>query len=423
MTRSAHSSSLNEKLCVFVFAQLLLIFVFFSCSANAEKIEVKGPLDLSQALDAAKGGDIIELTGEEPYSLLVKGHTYVPAITLTSKSREHPVSLTEVGIFQTTGVNIDHIKINPSLKPNPNQPRTIQITQSHNIVFSNCIATGSAVGYLSEANAAASTAENFAMIRWSSHIEFSKNKITNFMQGLAFLESTDIKIEENDVAFLQGDSIRMGGVQRVDISDNSFHDFFGADTSINHEDMIQIWSTNAELVSSDITISHNRFLSGNGPSTQSIFVRNEQADGKVAAPDRFYSNITVVDNLIHNGHSHGITIGETNGVIIKNNTLLPNPSSSMGTGTKRQNLIPSIKVCKACTGVVVDHNVAGGVTVPPTSSVSQNYNYGGEGSLMEKKLSELYTAQSFAGKLPDEAYKVKNGNFLSQNKIGSSFTF
>jgi hypothetical protein len=68
------------------------------------------------------------------------------------------------------------------------------------------------------------------------------------------------------------------------------------------------------LKSNNILVSDNSFISGDGSATQSIFVRNELADQSTERKDQYYRNITTEDNLIYNGHSFGITVGQTNGL-------------------------------------------------------------------------------------------------------------
>ena len=41
----------------------------------------------------------------------------------------------------------------------------------------------------------------------------------------------------------------------------------------------------------------------------------------------FYKNIVIKDNVIKNADYHGITVGETIGVVISNNTVLQNSDS------------------------------------------------------------------------------------------------
>ena len=56
-------------------------------------------------------------------------------------------------------------------------------------------------------------------------------------------------------------------------------------------------------------------------------MRNEMVDTGGAGDEMFYRNITIEDNVIYNAQVHGITVGETHGLTIKNNTILRNQAS------------------------------------------------------------------------------------------------
>ena len=88
--------------------------------------------------------------------------------------------------------------------------------------------------------------------------------------------------------------------------------------------MIQFWTNGTTSPSTNITISENFLDSGNGEWTQSIFMRNEAVDSQGAGTEMFYQNVLIENNVIYNAHTHGITVGEADGLIIRNNTILQN---------------------------------------------------------------------------------------------------
>lgn len=78
---------------------------------------------------------------------------------------------------------------------------------------------------------------------------------------------------------------------------------------------------------------------GEGDKTQSIFMRNDLVDRGLAGEEMYYQNILIEGNVILNGHKHGITVGETDGLIIQNNTIL-----SIGSSDTRYSSTPTINV-------------------------------------------------------------------------------
>ena len=116
-------------------------------------------------------------------------------------------------------------------------------------------------------------------------------------------------------------------VERVRIEANHIHDFNRVLESPDHADMIQFWTNGTTSPSSDITIRGNILNSGAGWFTQSIFMRNELVDSGKAEAEMFYRNVIIEDNVIINAHLHGISVGETAGLKIANNTVIRNARS------------------------------------------------------------------------------------------------
>ena len=65
--------------------------------------------------------------------------------------------------------------------------------------------------------------------------------------------------------------------------------------------------------------------------------------------EMYYQNITIENNVIYNAHSHGITVGETDGLTISNNTILHNRDSGAGELV----FVPTINVANASVDVTV----------------------------------------------------------------------
>ncbi len=118
--------------------------------------------------------------------------------------------------------------------------------------------------------------EKIVSIRGGENIEFSDNIISNTLYGLTVTETVGLTITGNEITQLQGDGIRLGGVQDVLIDDNYIHDFLSSDNSLVPDNMIQIWSSNTYLQTKDVTITNNTFEQGDGEWSQTIFIGNEK---------------------------------------------------------------------------------------------------------------------------------------------------
>jgi hypothetical protein len=137
------------------------------------------------------------------------------------------------------------------------------------------------------------------------------------------------------------------------IEGNYFHDFAGAPGSGDHADMIQFWTTGTTSPSTNIIIRSNILDSSSGSVAQSIFMRNDVVDLGKAGLEMFYQNITIENNVIHNAQTHGITVGETIGLSINNNTILQNADSANNGSIN----VPRIHVNEASQDVVISNNI------------------------------------------------------------------
>jgi hypothetical protein len=120
--------------------------------------------------------------------------------------------------------------------------------------------------------------------------------------------------------------------------------------------MIQFWTNGTDAPSTGIVIRGNLLASGRGAWTQSIFMRNEEVDKGRAGRGMFYRDILIEENVIANAHVNGIMVGQTDGLLIRRNTLLRNPLSA-GQDDNRSLWTPAIRVNEAAQDVTISRNV------------------------------------------------------------------
>ena len=110
--------------------------------------------------------------------------------------------------------------------------------------------------------------------------------------------------------------------QSLLVADNFIHDFQTSALSGDHPDMIQFWTAGTTRPTRDVVISDNVLNAGAGSWTQSILMGNELVAQGLAGPEMLYRDITITGNVILNAHLHGISVGESDGVLIAHNTLI-----------------------------------------------------------------------------------------------------
>ena len=202
----------------------------------------------------------------------------------------------------------------------------------------------------------------------SSGIEVTNNEFFHFMRAALFSNINELDVSSNDIHDIRSDGLNFANVDNVTIQSNHIHDFKAAASSSDHMDMIQFWTAGTTSPSSNIVISNNFLNSGAGSATQSIFMGNEVVGRGEADAEMYYQNVIIENNVIYNGHLHGISVGATNGLKINNNTVLQNPD----VGTLNALTIPSIVVAGASSNVQITDNIASRIDVPTVNGTLNN---------------------------------------------------
>ena len=292
----------------------------FTVRSNAELT------DILSRIDGLGGGSIKLEADGGPYQISARdlGSAGGP-VTITAADPSAPPVVDRVDLRDSAFITIDGLHIQGKEAGNPH---AIYVSGSNDITLTNNTMKGVAEGFVSETNGAIES--NSAMLlRDSQNITVSDNTISHFGTALGILELDGLIVSNNDISQLQHDGIQGAGIRNAEITDNHFHDFFGSSQTINHDDMIQIWGTNANSVTANLTISGNFLDAGDSGISQGIFIRNEEF-GKDGTPTSgYFQNITITDNVLHNGAFHGISVSDTNGVTITSNTILKNEVSGL----------------------------------------------------------------------------------------------
>ena len=338
-----------------------------------------------ETLSNSPGGGTIEVinTGETYGLTLIRPDTDMNQVTIKSADAEDPAVFHLVRLEGVRNVTFDSIEVDSSEANNAEWLTDLRIVWSNNITFQNSYFHSTADGFLEKS---ADKAESLAVIEGGRGFEFINNTVEGYHHGLQLFDVRDTVIKGNDIFRIEGDGIRMGGVQNMTIADNYIHDFYGTNQSVTHSDMIQIWGTNADILTSNVVITGNILDAGNGAATQGIFIRNEQSqtDGPLGQD---YQGITITDNIVYNGHQHGIYVADATDILIADNTVLWDRDAFMtfgdndpqsgspeievfysGTATITGNITPAIT-----TKYVDDLNTNGNQTITYGNSLNSNY--------------------------------------------------
>ena len=323
--------------------------------------------ELQAALAEAEGGDTIALAGGDygAGALKSKGDfslAFASDVTIVSADPDDPAIFTQLTVAGAQNLVLDGVVFDYRFAEddagwvNPfgfydNEGLTIR-----NSVFDGDVAQGVSV-----------EEDGFGygigvVIRNSSDVVFENNEMFEFWKGIKVIESTDVTLEGNDIHSMRMDGINFAEVQGIVIENNHIHDFRRTTLSWDHSDMIQSWTANTDNPSTDIVIRGNTLDIGEGDATQSIFMGNTLVDRGEAGEEMYFVNVTIEDNLIINGQTHGIALGASIGVNISGNRVLHSDGNTPD-GADGAVEIPRISVSPLSFNVVVTGNMAAEIRV------------------------------------------------------------
>ena len=125
--------------------------------------------------------------------------------------------------------------------------------------------------------------------------------------------------------------------------------------------MIQFWTSGTTSPSTNIIIRGNVLNSASRRSDPGHFHAERGRRLGVAGIEMFYRNILIEDNVIYNAVAHGITVGETDGLTVRNNTILHNRSDPTCFSQ-----VPTIILSDISTNVVVINNIVPRLSLQPS---------------------------------------------------------
>ena len=314
--------------------------------------------ELHQALANARGGDVIKLASGNYGNLNLDDISFASNVTINSLGSKDSVTFTGLNLHDVSNLTIGDVTFDYEFTAgDPSYVSPFNIEGGNNVTirrsaFDGDVARGTgteADGYGYGTGLTVTDAQN---------VRVTGNTISNFYNGLYVSESQSVTIARNDVHDIRSDGMDFAQVDGLVIDNNHLHDFRTASTSLDHPDMIQFWTAGSTAPSTNIVIKNNLLDAGDGHWTQAIFMGNELAG---AGPSMYYRDVTIANNVVVNGHFHGISVGETINLNIDHNTVLHTDGSAPD-GQDSVVEIPQINVSPLSENVTVRNNLTGGVT-------------------------------------------------------------
>ncbi len=331
----------------------------------ATTITVSSTAALYAALAKATGGEVIQLTAGS-YGALDLGPksgfdvTFPSNVTITSADPLRPATFSAVSLNSVANLTLDKVVFDYDFKAgDPTFRAPFTITGGDRVTVTNSTFDGDVASGISVA--ANGYGSGYALfVRGTTNVTVSNNEMHNFMRGLVVDDSTGVKITGNDISGIRSDGMDFSRVKGVLIEGNTLHDFRASPTSGDHCDMIQFFTGTTTTPSTDIVIRGNILDIGNGTPTHSIFMGNEVVASGLAGSEMNYRNVTIEQNVITNAHMNGISVGQTTGLNIRNNSVLHSDGAKVD-GVDSGVEIPAILVAQGSTSVVITNNATGGL--------------------------------------------------------------
>lgn len=321
-------------------------------------VTVSTAVELLAALEAAQGGETILLEagnygelnlwiGRETFS------NFASEVTITSADPDNLASFERVKLNGVENLTLDNILFDYDAAPGaPYYDKPFSIWNSQGITVRNATFDGDL------AENAGALLDGYGTgiglyVRDSSDMVADNNLFYNWTYAAQFDNIARLDVVNNEVHSSRVDGLQFVRVDDVLIEGNYLHDFKQHPDGTDHMDMIQFWTQGTSEPSTNIIIRGNILDSGDGNFTQSIFMRNEEVDLGRAGLEMYYQNVLIEDNVIHNAHAHGITVGETSGLTVQNNTILHNRD----TGDAGEVNVPTINMKDASLDVLITGNI------------------------------------------------------------------
>lgn len=351
---------LRELLKPLPFVWHIIVITLLAHPAGARDVTVGTSEEISKVLDE------IRISTESSWTIFLRPGVYDsvlikdivdPVTLIAAESRNRP-RLAKLTVADSANVTFKNLVFD-YVFPGGDEPLwapPFRLYRSRNVTFDTVLFDGDI--YQSASPIDDGFPGGQALIAQNMKgLDIRNSEVRGFWLGVTFFRSDDINFVGNDLHSLRKDGMNLAQVRNVLIEDNVFHDFDRSPNSDDHADYIQLFSTNTDKPSVGVTIRNNVFNSGRGLYTQSIFFRNDRVDTGQDGKEMFFRDILVEDNVIINAHLHGITIGETDGLIIRNNTLIRNRGSE-GPGFSDDLASPQINVAAASRNVQILGNIA-----------------------------------------------------------------
>ena len=319
---------------------------------SATTITVSTAAQLSTALKQATGGETVLLNAGSYGSLNLSGITFPSNVTVASANPNAPAVFTGLHLKNVSNLSFDGVTFDYQAAVGaPEWTALFTISGGQNLAIRDSTFDGDVARGLSAAKDGYGTGKGL-VVDGVNGFTLESSEMSSYYVGLQVFKSQNVRIAGNDMSGFRSDASDFAQIDGIVIENNYIHDFRTAPGTGDHPDMIQFWTANTTVPSKNIVIRGNHLDIGNGDLTQSVFMGSENGFN--------YFNVLIEDNAIYNGHINAIRLAGTQGLTIRNNTILHN-DGNMPDGADPGVEIPKIGVAAGSSNVTITNNAVAGI--------------------------------------------------------------
>ncbi len=263
--------------------------------------------ELTAALTAAKGGDIISMAGGNYGDVSIRDFKPTSTVILKSADQFNPAHFDTLAVRASQNLTFKGLDIGRGLKTG--EADYFQITSvrdSSKIVFDGNHVHGSLDG--NPLN------DGYGLVAQNvTAMTLTNNTFEQLTRGAQLSAVTNMQVSYNRFLDLRSDALNADGSQNAVIENNIFKGFYPVDG--DHPDAIQVHNIGYDKPLTNLTIRNNALLPGGTGGPQGIWIAAPGTQG--------FKNVVIENNLIYGeGSFNGIGLAGVTGAIVNNNTVI-----------------------------------------------------------------------------------------------------
>lgn len=317
-------------------------------------------------MGTAQNGDTILVQNTGVYSLTLSSNntiTFDKNITIKSYDDSDPAVFSNLNLTRVSNLTVENLKFDSTSLDRTSQEYDLSFKGGSNITVKDNVFVNEADRFVTYKDELVTNAVRFDGV---TGVLVEGNDIGGYFHGVSFVQgNTDVEVRDNHIHHMQGDGIRLVQTEDALVVNNSFTNWYGSTQAVNHTDYIQVWTTSTTEPSRNITIRANVFLSDD--RSPQMYMGNEIAAS--TDPTFRYENFVFEDNVVYNAHVLGFIVKHIDGIIVRSNTFIKDPSTLYTVL-----MDPNITIENG-TGARIYNNVVYGVTLEDTTVITNSGNY------------------------------------------------